>query len=317
MIRLLSEKPTILGFIALFLWSTGSTTASFLSALPPFEVISLSFLAIFLITLLKVAVNREWDTLRISWKSWMLAIFGIGIQQIFYILSYSFAPPAEADVIIFLWPLMALGLSCLLLGQSFKFRYGLASTLGVLAIILLSFNKVSIANIAPGHIFALLCALSWSLYTVLSRKVPEIGINVIGISTFAGFMFTSTCHASFETFVMPSIPQFAGLAYYCLGVSFGAYVLWTVALQNGKANYLTLSAYMKPVFSILFLCTFGYATLSSELVVGVFLVIAGGLVAHPAIGRYVEDFLFAFIEDFKTLSMVMTPNMRDRKYARS
>lgn len=310
MIRLLSEKPTLLGFIALFLWSTGSTTASFLSALPPFEVISIVFLAIFLITLTKIAVNQEWNTLKISWKSWLVAIFGIGVQQIFYILSYSFAPPAEADVIIFLWPLMALGLSCVLLGQSFKLRYAIASTLGILAISLLSFNKVSLANVSPGHVFALLCAMSWSLYTVLTRKTPDIGINVIGLSTFAGLVFTLSCHLSYETFVLPSLFQTVGLIYYCLGVSFGAYVLWTIAMQDGKANYLTLSAYMKPVLSILFLCTFGFAALSADLIVAVLMVVAGGVVSHPMIGTKIEAFIFS---QFSNIKMAFSMESSDNR----
>lgn len=288
MIRSLIKQPTTLGFLALLLWATASSTASFLSTLPPFEVLMFVFLINSCTTLTKISVKNEWKTLNISWKTWIIVVLGVGLQQIFYIFAFHLSPPAETDVIIYLWHLMALGFSSLVFKDKFKISYGLASLLGLSAILLLSYESLSLTSIAPGHLFALLCAVSWSLYTVLSRRLSHVGTNVLGVSCLVGFITTFFLHMTCEEFTCPNLTEALLLLYYSFGISFGAYILWTKAIQKGNASYLTLSAYMKPVVSLFLLCSFGFAVLNLNLILAALLVLSGGLISHPGFTTTME-----------------------------
>lgn len=290
MFRSLKITPTSLGFLALFLWSTASTSASFLTTLPPFQVLMIVFLTISVVALAKIWITKEWKTLKVNWKAWLVVILGVGVQQVFYILAFKYADPAEIDVIIYLWPMMAIGFASIILKERTKVRHGVASLLGLSALLLLTFDKLSFSHFEPGHIIALLCAVAWSLYSVLMQKMPNVGMNVIGTSCVVGSLVAGMIHFSYEEFIFPTVSQGFILLYYSLCISFGAYILWTVGIQKGKASYLTLSAYMKPVVSLLLLCSFGLATLNLKLMLAVLLVMSAGLISHSAIAAYCEDF---------------------------
>ena len=285
---LLNNVPTAYGFLALALWATASTAICFLKNIPPFQLAMMVFLINAVLTFLKISFKREWTTLNIPLSTWILVIAGIGLQQVFYIVAYHLAPPTEIDTLIYLWPLIAICVSCLILKDKFKITYAIASLLGLTAVLVLSYGKVSLSTFNIGHICALCCALTWGLYTVLMRNRKNVGINIIGLSYLPGAILAFFLHTSFEQFVFPTLNQLLILIYYSTVISLGGYVLWTKGVQRGHANCLALSAYMKPVASILLLCSFGFATLNIQIALAVCLVATAGLVCN--------DFVFSYLK---------------------
>ncbi len=224
-------------------------------------------------------VTRDWESLRVSWQTWIVVLVGTCVQQVAYVLAYRFAPPVEIDILVYLWPAFAILLSLLLLGKKLSTKNGLSLMLGLLAVVFLSLNKLSQSSFHfnIGHIFALVCAFLWGLYTVLIRKVSPINMNIIGISYGVGAFFSLTLHLKYEAFILPNLSQVLILLYYGIFISFIAFCLWSKAIQKGKAVLLTLSSYFKPVVSLLLLCLFKLASFNLELGLACGMVLLSGL----------------------------------------
>src|SRR2546423_14368855 len=84
-------------------------------------------------------------------------------------------PPAEANLVNYLWPLLIVLLSAPLAGERLAWPHLLGAFLGFAGVILLAFGGgVSVTGAhALGYALALGCAVVWSLYSVLSRRFGE------------------------------------------------------------------------------------------------------------------------------------------------
>lgn len=279
MIRPLNISPTLSGFFALFLWSTAATTASSLQSLPRYELLTLCFVISSIFTLLKVSIRNEWKTLKAPLAAWALVIVGVVLQQFLYIFAFNLASPAEVDLLIYLWPSVAVILSTLMFRERIRPQHILAVILGITAVFLLSCNRVSFQCFSLGHLYAILCAVTWAFYTVASRNQPAINSNIIGISYGLGLIISLLLHVRYEVFILPTYFECGCLLYYSLALTLGAYSLWTMGIQYGHSRSLTLSAYMKPVFSLFLLCIFGLATITTELLLAAVCIMFAGIIA--------------------------------------
>lgn len=274
----ISLKPEILGVVALGLWSTSATIFMAIKGLPGFQLLAMMFLGSFICGLAITALNNSWGEIRKISLTSIIALFGgvVG-QQIIYLCALQYAPPAEVDIIAYLWPVISVMLSALFLGARLSPLQLIGLSMGFAAVILIGHEKFGLGGIKLGHYLAVLSAICWSLYSTFIRKLTQVNAAQLSIAYGLGFLLMLPCHLLFEPFIWPTTVQWAAIAYLCILPAFVGYILWTHAMQFGKVNSITIIAYAKPIASVALLWACGFAESSWTLGLAVILVFFAGV----------------------------------------
>src|SRR5581483_8296091 len=108
--------------------------------------------------------------------AWVVGVGGLFGYHALYFLALRFAPPAEAGLLNYLWPLLIVLFSALLPGERLATHHVLGAALGLLGTVLLfGGNGASFAaNQVPGLVAAFIAAFVWASYSVLSRRLKAV-----------------------------------------------------------------------------------------------------------------------------------------------
>jgi len=219
---------------------------------------------------------------RLPLSAWLLGVFGLFGFHFFYFMALKHAPVVHASLISYLWPLLIVLLSALLPGERLRW-YHLAGTMSGLLGASIIVTGGSSFSLDPAHFlgygFALLCAITWSGYSVLSRlfqAVPSYAITgFCALTAFLAFI----CHLFFEPTVRLS--GFSWLAVLGLGLGpvGGAFFTWDVGVKNGNIKVLGALSYAAPLLSTFLLLALGMADPTWTLGVACLLIVGGSLLA--------------------------------------
>ena len=118
-------RATLIGFAAVLLWSTLALATSFAAALPPFQLMSMTFALAFALAVASWAVRGRaaLAALGQTWPIWALGIGGLFGYHLFYFTALRHAPVVEASLIAYLWPLLIVLMSALLPGERLTLRH--------------------------------------------------------------------------------------------------------------------------------------------------------------------------------------------------
>src|SRR5262245_38434596 len=140
-------RATAIGFIAVLLWATLALFTTATGAVPPFLLLSLTFGIAFAVSLLRwrwLAKNRPGEFRRIfrqPWPVWLLGIGGLFGYHALYFTALDHAPPVEASLIAYLWPLLIVLMSALLPGERLHWTHLAGGAIGLIGAILLVLQK--------------------------------------------------------------------------------------------------------------------------------------------------------------------------------
>ncbi|MHA1539421.1 MAG: DMT family transporter [Alphaproteobacteria bacterium] len=276
-------SPQLSGIIAIIMWSFSALLVTYTGSVPAFLLATLSFGIAFLLTLLKwiICKDRPTEYFKLSFKTYLLGILGIGGYLTLYYLGFKFAPPIEANLLNYMWPIMLVIFSSLLLRQKLKAHHFigiLMSFIGCIFVITkdttLSFNALYL----PGYCAAFLAAITWGLYSTLTHRFPFKAETIAVFCLFSSFI-TLCFHLSFEATLWPENFVEWG-AVFLLGLSCMAYMLWDYAMKHGKICTLASLSYFIPIFSTLLLVLFNRSPFYTNLLWGAALIISGSLISN-------------------------------------
>ena len=193
------------------------------NGIPSFELLALSFAvaAVSGLVLLAARGRAALSDLRQPFAPWLLAFCGLFFYHALYFYALSAAPPAQASILAYLWPLLIVLLSAALPGESLRLRHlgGAMLGLGGTALIILghgSGEAVSTTS-AGGFAAALGCAIVWSGYSVLNQRFAAVPsgmlVGVCGAVAVAGGL----CHLALEPNVVPRPGQWIAVVLLGLG----------------------------------------------------------------------------------------------------
>lgn len=281
-------RATLIGFIAVLLWATLALFTTATGAVPPFLLLSLTFGIAFAVSLLRWAylARRDPASFRRLFHQppavWLLGIVGLFGYHALYFTALDNAPPVEASLIAYLWPLLIVLLSAPLAGEKLGWPHLLGAFLGFAGVALLAFGRG--VNFAGDHMLgyalALGCALTWSLYSVLSRRFGETPTDAIAAFCAASAVLSLVCHLAFERTVWPATPT-AWLAVLALGCGPAgtAFYFWDHAVKRGDIRALGALSYATPILSTAILIACGLAEPTSTLLIAALLVTVGAVLA--------------------------------------
>jgi drug/metabolite transporter (DMT)-like permease len=272
------------GFGAIALWGALATLSVLAGPVPPFQMVAMTFTLGAAIGIVRARLRGlGWREL-MSWPArvWLLGVGGLFGYHALYFAALQLAPPAEANLVNYLWPLLIVLLSAPLAGERLGWPHLLGALLGFAGVALLAVSRgVSFAGAyALGYALALGCAFTWSLYSVLSRRFGETPTDAIAAFCAAAAVLSLICHLFFEHTVWPAAPS-AWLAVLALGLgpTGGAFYLWDHAVKRGDIRALGALSYAAPILSTALLIACGFAQPTSALLLAALLVTAGAVLA--------------------------------------
>lgn len=272
------------GLAAICLWGSLAALSVLAGPIPPFQMVAMTFAVGASIGIVRARYRGiGWAGL-VRWpaKVWLLGIGGLFGYHALYFGALQLAPPAEANLVNYLWPLLIVLLSAPLAGERLGWTHLAGAGLGFAGVALLAFGRgLNFADDhALGYALALGCAFTWALYSVLSRRFGDTPTDAIAGFCAASAVLSLLCHLVFERTVWPATPL-AWLAVLALGLgpTGSAFYFWDHAVKRGDIRALGAFSYATPILSTAILIVCGLAEPTSALLLAALLVTAGAALA--------------------------------------
>jgi drug/metabolite transporter (DMT)-like permease len=270
--------PAALG--AIVLWGTLATFGVALAHLPP---LFLTGCALTIGAAPGLSHVRQW---RVPVATLLLGVCGLFGFHFLLFLALRRAPPVEANLVNYLWPLLIVLLTPLLLpGWRLRPVHVAAAAIGFAgAALAIGAAPITITpTVALGFAFAAGSALVWACYSLLTRRVAPFSSWAIGGFALASGVLALACHALFEAPATLRDGDALLLALLGLGPMGGAFYLWDIAMKRGDPRVIGVLAYATPLLSTALLVVVTGRALTPALAAATLLVvIAAVLAAHAS-----------------------------------
>ena len=292
------NRATLVGFIAILLWATLAPLATLASMVPPFQLVATSFFLAFLVGS-GWTVSRGDNPLRYFRQppaAWALGVGGLFGFHFLYFIALRLAPPVEANLINYLWPLLIVLFSALLPGERLRSWHvggALAGLAGTVLLIARGGNSVGGLSIdpanLPGYAIALCSAVTWAGYSVLRRRLGQIGeapTDAVSAFCLVTALLSLLCHLALERTVWPQTAAgWGAMLLLGLGPVGAAFFVWDYGVRHGDIRALGALSYLAPLLSTLLLVLFGLAPNSGIIWVSCALIAGGSLLASKDLLR--------------------------------
>jgi len=285
-------RATLIGFIAILLWATLALFTTATGAVPPFQLLSLTFGIAFALSLLRWGwlLRRDAGAFRRLFRQraavWLLGIAGLFGYHALYFTALDHAPPVEASLICFLWPLLIVLLSAALPGERLHWTHLLGGALGLGGAALLVLQKADgavafEARYVVGYLAALGCAFTWSIYSVMSRRFGHAPTDLVGAFCGATAVLGIIAHVLLgEPTVWPAdLWEWAAIVALGLGPVGVAFFVWDYGVKHGDIKALGACSYASPLLSTVLLILAGKAEATMTVIVACLLIIGGAVIA--------------------------------------
>jgi drug/metabolite transporter (DMT)-like permease len=239
---------------AIALWASLAALGVSLRHVPPFLLTGVALLVGSLLALPFVVRDRRlW---RIPAGTLLLGVYGLFGFHFLLFIALRHAPPVEANLVNYLWPLFMVVLAPLfLLGVTLRAVHLAAALLGFAgaAIAILdagsSGSSGQSGGWAWGYLPALGSAFIWASYSLLTKRVPAFPTAAIGLFGLVSGVLSLLCHWALESSVALSGRDWALIAVMGLGPLGAAFFLWDRALKLGDARQIGILSYLTPLGS--------------------------------------------------------------------
>ena len=131
-----------------------------------------------------------------------------------------------------------------------------------------------------GYFAALVAAVTWAVYSVLSRRLAHVSSESITGFCLATASLAAGCHVVLEPTVWPTdFGQWAAIIALGLGPVGLAFFVWDIGVKHGDIQVLGAASYATPLLSTGLLIVTGYAAYSHLLLAAAALITLGAVLA--------------------------------------
>ena len=278
------NTATLIGFVAILLWSLLAFFTASSGKIPPFQLASLTFSMGALLGVSRWLFKPSLiKTLKQPLSVWLLGVIGLFGYHFAYFTALRNAPPVDAGLIAYLWPLLIVLFSALLPGEKLKLHHVLGAFLGLGGAILIvtkgsfvGFNS----DFSYGYFMAFLGALIWSSYSVLSRRFSHISTDVVTGFCIATALLSMICHVLLEQTVWPeTFKQWLAVFGLGLGPVGLAFYAWDFGVKHGDIQVLGAASYIAPLLSTFILIFTAHAEMTLIIVAACVMITVGAMIA--------------------------------------
>jgi drug/metabolite transporter (DMT)-like permease len=281
------RAATLIGLTAILMWSLLSVLTVATGKIPPFQLAATTFAIGALVGALTwIGRGEAIKSLRQRPVAWVVGVGGLFGYHALYFLALRYAPPAEAGLINYLWPLLIVLFSSALPGERLAPHHVIGAVLGLVGTVLLlaggasGFAPGQVLGQAPGLIAAFVAAFVWATYSVLSRRLKSVPTDAVAGFCAATALLAALVHGFFETTVWPeTAAQWLAVVALGIGPVGAAFYTWDIGMKRGDIRVLGAVSYATPLLSTAFLILAGFAKASANIAIAAVLIAGGGLIA--------------------------------------
>lgn len=285
-------SANLLALATIALWASLAALGASLAHVPPFLLTGLGLLAGSVIAL--PLVRFDLRRLAVAPRALALGVYGLFGYHFLLFTALQLAPPVEANLVNYLWPLGIVLMAPLLLpGMRLSPAHVLAALVGLagatIAILGRGANEADgVARaLAPwGFAAAAGAAFIWSSYSLLSKRLALAGrafpTAAIGTFGMVSGLLSLVCHALLEPAASLSARDVLLIAALGLGPLGGAFFLWDAALKRGDARQIGVLSYLTPLLSTLILLWSTGRAVSGSVLLATALILAAAVIGTRA-----------------------------------
>lgn len=274
---------TAIGLTAVLMWAALGLMTATSGRVPAFQMNALAFGISGMTATVWLAVTGRLAVLRQPAKVWALGVGGLFGFHALYFTSLRLAPPVEANLVNYTWPLLIVVFSGLLPGERLRPHHVVGALLGLLGAAAIV-TKGEGLNIDPAHaggyVAACASALTWAGYSILSRRLGSVPTATVAGFCLATALLSVPCHLAFETTVWPEgATQWAaviGLGLFPVGLAF---FVWDHGVKRGDIQVLGAASYLSPLLSTLLLILAGWGSFTLPVGFAAAAITAGAVIA--------------------------------------
>lgn len=276
-------RATAIGFVAVLLWAFLALFTVGSAPTPPLLLNTLCFAIGGTLGLIWAAATGGLSALRrVPLRVYIFGTLGLFGYHTLYFSALRLAPAAEAGLIAYLWPLLIVIFSGLLPGERLRLGHLAGAGLGFAgaALIITGGSGGLASDYIAGYTLALLCALTWASYSVLSRLVGNAPTATVAVFCIATAALSLPLHLMFEEMLLPQTTLgWAAIAGLGLGPVGLAFFVWDIGVKQGDIQLLGTCSYAAPLLSTLILVIAGVAAPSMVLLWAAILITGGAAIA--------------------------------------
>lgn len=249
--RMQTSKSLALG--AIVLWAGLAMLGVRLAHLPPFW---LTGVALLIGSVVSLPLSRfDFSQFRVPLPTLALGVYGLFGFHFLLFIALRHAPPVQANLVNYLWPLGMVVLAPVFLpGTRLTWRQLLAALLGFGGAALAILGGQSLdTGLAWGYLPALGSAFVWASYSLLTQRVAAFPSAAIGLFALVSGLLSLLCHALLEPAAQVSARDWPWLILMGLGPLGAAFFLWDAALKRGDARQIGMLSFLTPLLSTLLL----------------------------------------------------------------
>jgi len=184
---------------------------------------------------------------------------GVTLYYLLENIALTYTTASNVGVIISIAPFFtAILANWLLDGEKPKANFFIGFFAAIIGIFLISFNGSAVLQLNPiGDLLAILAAIVWAAYSILSRKISQFGYNTIqttrrifcyGLFFMIPVLFPFHFEWGLERFTQPA--NLFNILFLGLGASALCFVTWNLAVKFLGAVKTSIYIYLVPVITV-------------------------------------------------------------------
>ncbi|HVZ46782.1 MAG TPA: DMT family transporter [Ramlibacter sp.] len=263
---------------AIALWALLASLGVSLKHVPPFLLTGLA------LVIGSVPAWPRFAQWRVPARTMALGIYGLFGYHFLLFVALRHAPPVEANLVNYLWPLFIVVLAPLFLpGMTLKAAHVIAALAGFAgAAIAILGSGAADARWAWGYLPALGSAFMWASYSLWTRRVPAFPTAAVGLFGLVSGLLALLCHALIEPGVTLDAQDWILIVAMGLGPLGAAFFLWDRALKAGDARHIGILSYITPLASTALLVLVTGRPFTWSIVLAAVLIIGAALIGTRA-----------------------------------
>jgi drug/metabolite transporter (DMT)-like permease len=243
---------------AIVLWAILAPLGVLLAHVPPFLLTGFSLCVGGLIAL---PLSRlDWRQWCVPYKTLLMGVYGLFGFHFLLFLALRLAPPVQANLVNYLWPLGIVVMAPLFLpGLHLSRHHVVAALVGFAGAALaiagpgLLAGKLSLSGYTESNILgfglALCSGFIWASYSLIAKRVPPFPTAAVGSFALISGALSLLCHALLEPALALSGRDVALMVLLGLGPLGGAFFLWDAAFKRGDPRKIGLLSFLTPLLS--------------------------------------------------------------------
>ncbi|BDX02510.1 membrane protein [Marinomonas pontica] len=284
-----NPQATLIGSIAILLWSALALFTTQANLVPPMLLLTLTFgvatLLFFIVYLFKGELRTSWQ--KTPKRAMAMGGLGFFFYHFCYFYAFQHAPPVEAGLIAYLWPLLIVLMAGMTKGNHLSWTHLVGAVIAFIGTSVMLQSKGKITDVAlnsaynwTGYAAAFACALIWSSYSVANRRFQTVPSSAVLWYCLITTLLAGLSHLAIE----PPNWQFPASTWIAiLGLGFGpvgiAFFCWDFGVKKGNLSLLGVLSYTAPALSTAWLGLFTDAQLTTGQIIACLLITAGALFA--------------------------------------